>query len=147
MWIYSIYGCFSVVAAKGSAWDHNGTDLIQIRSRDKIHLERLQQSFRLGGEAIQSRTGTDYEHRIVVSRAAWILLATEMAADLDYTNFKAEISGEARCSWEKPGEAESWTNYETCVEEVYLATLLHTKETHREEGEEDAETQGQERNI
>lgn len=72
---------------------------VQVRARIKNDLERLS---RFAGKVpgvelpgIISTPHADYAFRIIVEQEVWTKIAAALAADIDYTNFKDEIHGEA----------------------------------------------------
>lgn len=85
MWIFTQYGFFSVTEST-----RRGDD-IQIRARDKSHLENLKDHFTiLERSPILTTPDADYRFRIVVKRWRWEKLAAELAADITYSNFKGQ---------------------------------------------------------
>ena len=82
MWIFTHYGFFSVVCTKD--------DLMQIRARNKNHLQRLCDVFpkELKNAEIISVENADYAWRIIVDSAEWEAVAYQLANEIDYTNFK-----------------------------------------------------------
>ena len=82
MWLFTRYGFFSVV------WKR---DRIQIRARCRRHLESLKKRFPflLGG--ILELPDADYRYRVETDRESWIATAGDLAAEIDYGNFKEEV--------------------------------------------------------
>ena len=135
MWIYTQYGFFSVV----QLFDNQ----VQVRSRRKEHLVELQKCFPyIQGYPIDSRSGTDYEHRIIMQKSEWVVLAAALADDVDYENFKARVNSmEEIDGWHDPLNTE-WTLgvYPKCLGDVYIstATTLAEGNEHGEEAPEEA---------
>jgi hypothetical protein len=65
-----------------------------IRARIRTHLESLQSHFHdlLGEAEIQQFPGTDYAFRVFVAKAVWQNVLAGLAAEIDYDNFKSEVS-------------------------------------------------------
>jgi hypothetical protein len=60
-----------------------------VRARSRRHLESLQNRFpQLASLAIGKTTDTDYRFRIVVPKPVWLEVTQELAAEIDYGNFK-----------------------------------------------------------
>jgi hypothetical protein len=88
MWLFTRYGFFSVTVSSVDP----GT--MQIRARDRGHLERLIERFpgELGAAAILETKDSDYRFRLIVKRSEWPTLAARLAADIDYGNFKSDAA-------------------------------------------------------
>lgn len=96
IWIFTKYGFYSVVCARqgnGSRHQPADPDRLMVRARRREHLERLQSRFSdvLGPAEIKVYQGTDYPVRLFVEKAVWTQVSAELAAELDYDNFKAEV--------------------------------------------------------
>jgi hypothetical protein len=86
MWIFTRYGFFSAVM------DKVDKEVIVVRSREKSHLENLKKRFpTLGGLKIATSRDTDYSFRIRVDRSVWSEVTENLAAEIDWTNFKSEV--------------------------------------------------------
>lgn len=60
-----------------------------VRARTREHLESLQKHFpQLTAAEITDTTNTDYRFRMVVAKTVWAEVAQELAAEIDYGNFK-----------------------------------------------------------
>jgi hypothetical protein len=92
MWLFTRYGFYSVVCAVGpdGGIDH---DTMAVRARCVDHLVRLQQRFPAlaGTDIIESPHG-DYHWRLMISRRRWTEIAEELAAEIDWTNFRNEVT-------------------------------------------------------
>jgi len=96
MWIFNTDGFFSVVQKptqqKSKAVFKSGQE-VTVRSRHRKELQNLIK--RLGvkrGAIIKENAGTDYEFRIVLTKKLFEKYLTETVNDLNYSNFKHEIS-------------------------------------------------------
>jgi hypothetical protein len=93
MWIFTRYEFYSVVQGKMDPY------CIQVRARIKDDLKRLSEFARksVGIElpGIISTDHTDYACRIILPKTEWLKVAAALASDIDYTNFKNEVHGEA----------------------------------------------------
>ncbi len=107
MWLFTKHGFFSAV----SAWQGDGTthqpidpDRVVVRARVQSHLEALKARFpeQLGSCDIHVSPKRDYRYRIVVAKPDWSRVLAGLAEELDYDNFKNEVSGhEGRTAYEK----------------------------------------------
>jgi hypothetical protein len=97
MWIFTKYGFFSTVCARegdGRRSDPVDESTIAVRARSLDQLQSLLNRFEreLGRPEIKSYVGTDYQYRVFVPKENWRLVCGELAAELDYDNFKSEVS-------------------------------------------------------
>jgi len=95
VWLFTKYGFFSAVCARqgeGCRLSPVDRSKIAIRSRYKQHLESLKTRFAdlIGDAEIRAFPNSDYEYRIFVSKPSWALIASALAAEVDYDNFKSE---------------------------------------------------------
>ena len=93
MWIFSRHGFFSVVAAQltvgGRVTGKLDPDTVMIRARVRQHLENLRNQFDSLRETQVRETGTsDYRYRLLMTKPVWLQIASELAAEVDYGNFK-----------------------------------------------------------
>lgn len=88
MWLFTRYGFFSATV---SSLD---SEAIQVRARDRDHLERLIERFpdELGALKILETTDSDYRYRLIVKRSAWPKIAARLAEDVDHGNFKSDAA-------------------------------------------------------
>lgn len=83
MWLFTKHGFFSCV--------RSGDDIV-IRARSRRHLLALRKRFEdLKEHPIEENAGTDYRYRIRIFPSRFVTLAHELAAEVDYENFKAEV--------------------------------------------------------
>ena len=93
MWVFTRYGFYSVVCARGKDGAGLDTNTLMVRARVRHHLERLQGRFAsLAGYSIHESPKTDYRYRIIVPKACWKEAATQMVEELSYGNFKDEAT-------------------------------------------------------
>lgn len=66
---------------------------ILVRARERGTLESLLTKFPvlLQGVTIKETAFTDYRYRLVISRDAWVEIATELAKAVSYTNYKNAV--------------------------------------------------------
>lgn len=91
MWLFTQYGFYSVVCARDLASSSAQVDpyTFMVRARSRKHLESLQTHFsQLGASEITETSNTDYRYRMVVTKTVWVEVARELAAEIDYGNFK-----------------------------------------------------------
>jgi hypothetical protein len=86
MWITTTKGFFSITHAPRSP-------RIQIRARVKQHLETLIRDYPslLKEQEIDSISGTDYAHRIYVTKYVMTALLVLLGTEIDYSNFKDAV--------------------------------------------------------
>lgn len=85
MWLFTKAGFFSVV-------DKEGDGNVCIRSRLREDLETLCTDYLTDPPSIIENSGTDYPYRIYLPKPEWVSLAAVLADEVDYSNFKNEIS-------------------------------------------------------
>ncbi|MBP6472376.1 MAG: hypothetical protein KBE23_06650 [Chloroflexi bacterium] len=91
MWLVTKYGFFSVVA---HPQDH---DLVQVRARSRVALEHLR-GFAQGRDipipdiVMTPTADHDYCCRIFMPRPDWTRLGGELAAEIDYFDFKLIVA-------------------------------------------------------
>lgn len=86
MWIFSVYGFFSVTALP------EDRSKLMVRARVKAHLENIQKAFpmTLKSYKIQHWKGRDYQYRMIVPNTAWQAIVAQMVAETTWNNFKDE---------------------------------------------------------
>lgn len=92
MWLFTRHGFYSVVQ------DKLNPQHLQVRARIKEDLEHLstfaRQSANLDLPPIITTPNADYACRIVLPRDIWLKIATALAQNINYTNFKNEVHGQ-----------------------------------------------------
>ncbi len=119
MWLFTRHGFFSVVELDGNK------HFVAVRARAKGHLEALKAKYpdHLGNSAIlKSGVTRDYGYRMIISKAAWIVLAQLLASDVDYGNFKDAVS--ARAARIEGGEAYGDALHEVWREMVAFQNVI-----------------------
>lgn len=86
MWLFTVYGFFSVSATE----QPDGSDAFMIRARRRDHLVRLMKRFGLGHEILKN-VATDYRYRIIVSPLTLRVLMRELAKDICWPNIKNAV--------------------------------------------------------
>ena len=95
MWLATRLGFFSVVCARTSGAKGAPIDptTMMVRVRSRQHLRNLQAEFpELKDLKIHRSKSGDYCARLFVPKALWVRIATELAEDVDYDNFKSACS-------------------------------------------------------
>ena len=87
MWLMTPIGFFSIVE-KPDDWDA-GTLTVRARVEDDLTALKARYLPELG--EIQAHLGTDYRYRGVAPREAVARALSQLALDLDYSNFKDEV--------------------------------------------------------
>jgi 8-oxo-dGTP pyrophosphatase MutT (NUDIX family) len=94
MWLFTNIGFFSAVQKPG-------TDFLTVRARVKQDLDNLREKYLPHLSATQAKGGTDYPWRATVSHADFAAALGKIAMDIDYSNYKNEVTarqGKARAS-------------------------------------------------
>ena len=110
MWVFTKYGFFSAGCARQGDGSHGqpvDPNHLMIRGRLRSHLEALKQRFSdlLAECEIREFPETDYAFRLFVPKIAWEQILAELAAEIDYENFKSEVAqfqGRAGAAYERP---------------------------------------------
>ncbi len=92
MWIFTRYGFVSIACARTQDGSID-EDTVMLRARSRKHLENLQERFpetSLGKGEILTGAGTDYRFRIIVPKAEWASLLSQLAMEQTWSNFKNE---------------------------------------------------------
>lgn len=88
MWLITPVGFFSVVQKPSDV----AANTLTVRARVRSDLEALRQHFLFGmGEIVESKTN-DYRFRAVAPRAEVAASMAAMVNELDYSNFKNQVS-------------------------------------------------------
>jgi hypothetical protein len=82
MWVFTKHGFIS------SVQHHSDPDMIVVRARDKRSLERISNKY---GVDIVRLGGTDYPHRVYVTREQFTEYMASEAENVDYTNYKNKL--------------------------------------------------------
>lgn len=114
MWLFTKYGFYSVVCARqgdGGYGQPIDERRLMVRARLRHHLETLITRFSaaLGDAEILAFPGSDYAFRIFVPKAAWVAVAAELADEIAYDNFKAEV-----------GRGSAGDDYEAALHDVWI---------------------------
>jgi hypothetical protein len=91
MWIFSVEGFYSVACATKPDGSID-RQTVMIRARCKQHLQNLKVLFpALSGAEIVTLRNRDYLYRIIVVKAVWVAVLTELAQEQEWSNFKGEV--------------------------------------------------------
>lgn len=94
MWVFTRYGFVSIACARKQDGSLD-EDTVMVRARARKHLENLQERFPetgLGKGEILTGAGTDYRYRIIVPKAEWASILSQLALEQTWPNFKNEAS-------------------------------------------------------
>ncbi len=80
MWLMTIHGFFSISIRDGNA---------VIRARTREHLLALKARFGFK-QSVQTNGTRDYRYRVTMPKAQWVILATALAQEQTWNNFKSE---------------------------------------------------------
>ena len=86
MWIFTRDSYFSL------SQPGNAPDLLMIRSRARIDLQRLVDGYLAPDKTIVATPDCDYPHRLLLSRREAQMVFSSIVGEIDYPNFKAEAS-------------------------------------------------------
>ncbi len=98
MWVFTRYGFFSIACANGKDGEID-ENTVMIRARSREHLENLRERFsdtHIAAAQILSDKGTDYKFRVIIPKAEWALIISQLATEQTWSNFKNEASRFAR---------------------------------------------------
>ena len=84
MWLITAQGFYSVVA------DRDDPDRVLVRARTQSDLEALGRL--IPNLVVLETPGGDYGWRAFVAREDWQRAAAELAAEVDYPNFKSAVA-------------------------------------------------------
>lgn len=93
MWVFSVYGFYSIASAdkEGVTPRQIDPNKVMVRARVRLHLESLQERFPfLKQYPILEWDDRDYGFRIICPKKDWVLALTEMAEEQEWSNFKDE---------------------------------------------------------
>ena len=94
MWLMSTDGFVSVVALQDPVTPKD-FDTLVVRGRDVKHLRRIQDHIKAVHNIdipIHSDIGTDYEHRMFVSKTMFAKYIADYVYEIDYSNFKNRVT-------------------------------------------------------
>jgi hypothetical protein len=92
MWIFSIYGFYSIACADNPDGSLD-CDAVMVRARCKDHLKNLQARFpELTSSEIVSWPNRDYRYRLLVPKSTWVRALQGMAEEQEWNNFKNEVT-------------------------------------------------------
>jgi len=86
MWMFTKDGFFSTVKDR-----YCGDNEVVVRARVREDLERFCARFGIGAEAIKTFSQADYAFRVQVLQSEWAQYVQDMAASIDYPNFKGTV--------------------------------------------------------
>jgi len=93
MWVFTVYGFYSVVCARNQDGTTTETNILMVRARVRHHLDTLQGRFKeLADYSIRETPDTDYRYRMIVPKARWKEVVAQMVEELSYGNFKDEAA-------------------------------------------------------
>lgn len=92
MWLFTKIGFYSATQYVDADSDPENPE-IQVRARAREDLQNLiDHYFREGDDAeIIQWENRDYPYRLIMPQVRWVEIATALASDIDYTNFKDEV--------------------------------------------------------
>jgi hypothetical protein len=86
MWIFTIYGFYSVACVRRGR--EVNTDIVAIRARDVKHLQNLMRQFPALRQKVLHLKGRDYCCRIVVKKTVWANVVRALTLEQTWDNFK-----------------------------------------------------------
>jgi hypothetical protein len=98
MWIFTIYGFYSIACAdKPGRGRKIDPETVMVRARVRQHLKNLQNRFRksktlrsIARTSIEETRLTDYRYRLILPKAVWVQALGELAMEQTWSNFKNE---------------------------------------------------------
>jgi len=93
MWIFTIYGFYSIACADKPGTKEIDPDTVMVRARCKDHLQNLQKRYpELASSEILSPPNRDYGYRLILPKSVWVAALQEMAEEQEWSNFKSEVA-------------------------------------------------------
>jgi hypothetical protein len=139
VWLFTDIGFYSVVAVDethNAPWGiaEPGTRMM-IRARDALHLLELAERY-FPDATIYQTPQADYQYRIVVDKDAWAEAAHDLAASIDYPNFKARVDHKTELSITPDPYASAlyrvWTVMATSLYDVFPSRFGRTRPFNKE---------------
>jgi len=97
MWIFTIYGFYSIACADKPGTKEIDPDTVMVRARCKDHLQNLQKRYpELASSEILSPPNRDYGYRLILPKSVWVAALQEMAEEQEWSNFKSEVAQRMR---------------------------------------------------
>jgi len=94
MWIFTRYGFVSIACARNEDGSID-VETLMVRARSRKHLESLRERFpnsEFAKAEIMRNVGTDYRFRVIVSKAEWVSIVSQLVTEQTWSNFKNEAS-------------------------------------------------------
>jgi hypothetical protein len=94
MWVFTRYGFYSVACVRNKDGSVD-TERVMVRARMREHLESLRERFPetgLGRAEILVDAGTDYLYRLIVDKAEWASVVSQLAMEQTWPGFKSEAA-------------------------------------------------------
>ena len=109
MWLFTIYGFYSIACATGANGEPD-PETIMIRARKRQHLENLKERFpAIAGDVLRT-DDSDYRYRVVLLKADWLPVLSSLGEEQAWSNFKNQVhKNYKRCG----------TDYGRAVHEVW----------------------------
>lgn len=85
MWLMTTSGYYSVVQHR------EDPELVLVRARVRADLENLEKFIPGLSETLRYDATADYPHRMVMDRAVWMSIVTQLTLEVDYDNFKSAV--------------------------------------------------------
>ncbi len=92
MWIFTRYGFYSIACASKP---DGSLDIqsVMVRARCIAHLRGLQKRFpALAVGKILELPNRDYRYRLIIPKASWTTIVSELAQEQEWSNFKDEAA-------------------------------------------------------
>lgn len=99
MWLFTTYGFFSVVAYAVKRYNSDpktgytravDSTRVAVRARNPAHLKNLLRAFPDLQTNVIETDQADYCCRLIVAKELWLSVATQLAEEINYDNFKDE---------------------------------------------------------
>ena len=92
MWVFTRYGFYSIACANRSDGSLDSQS-VMVRARCIAHLRSLQKRFpALAVGKILELPNRDYGYRLIIPKASWTTIVSELAQEQEWSNFKDEAA-------------------------------------------------------
>ncbi len=94
MWVFTKYGFYSIACLRTKDGGVD-TERVMVRARMREHLENLRERFpesELSSAEILVDAGTDYLYRVIVPKAEWASVMSQVAMEQTWPGFKSEAA-------------------------------------------------------
>ena len=124
MWIFSIYGMYSIACARRPDGSLD-PETVMVRARRADHLRNLQKRFpAVAGADVVTLPNRDYRYRLIVPKSNWAAVLVEMVSEQKWSNFKDQVAKH---------QGHAGAVYTRALHDVW-ETMYHLQESEEQQG-------------